>query len=461
MIYLSVAGMHALVRKSVRVLGGKMRKRSVIVLALFLSVLAVCRPAAAAGGQGAAGRWKLTAIHVSGSQRFPEREIAQASGLKLAAMVGQDELQEAAKRLGDSGAFDHVSFRYGPKGGGVEVTFEVTDSPQFVDCRFANLIWIPESQLRTELAARVPLFAGQVSTSGAMSDEIDRALEVILREHGIIASVDHGYFQATMRAPISALVFKAHGPSLPIREVVFTGNRVVDSATLAKTVQPLVGQEYDQVLDWQFFQGDSAVPYFERGYLRVSFGTPQPTLVSGTTSGPLRVTVPITEGLQYNLGGIAWSGNNALSPDDLGRQVHLETGKPANGVELDRDLSGVAELYGTHGYLTAHTEPVPSFDDASRTVNYRIEVSEGAQYHMGQLQVLGIDGEHADLLKHHSKVRPGDPFNASYWRSFLVTNAADIPSEAHAWKKQVKTEMRQESKTVDVTVIFTAPSATP
>jgi hypothetical protein len=126
-------------------------------------------------------------------------------------------------------------------GGGIVVTFQVTDAEQFLDCRFANFIWLPESQILNELTVRVPLFEGRVSTSGEMADRIDRALEGILREHGVIAKVDHGYFQGSMRAPISAEVFTAHGPSLPVREVVFTDNRAVDSGTLAKTVQRCSG----------------------------------------------------------------------------------------------------------------------------------------------------------------------------------------------------------------------------
>ena len=434
-------------------------KRPILrTIALLASTLACCSLAPLAVAQSSAGRWKLSAIHVTGSQRFKEPRIVQALGFKSGSTVSKEDLEQAAQRLAAVGAFAHVGFRYGPAGGGVAVTFQVTDADQFLDCRFANLIWVPEDQLLSELKTRVPLFEGQVSTAGDMGDRIDRALEAILRERGVIASVDHGYFQSSMRAPISAEVFTAHGPSLPIREVVFTGNTVVGSAALAKTVEPLIGHQHDEVFEEDFLNGDPADLYSEKGYLRVRFGRPQTALMSPSgTAGPLRITVPVSEGLQYNLGQIAWSGNTALTGEQLAGQIHLEAGKTANGVQLDRDLGNLADLYATRGYLSARAEPTPSFDDASRTVKYQIAVSEGDQYHMGQLIVIGIDAAHVDMLKHDWKLRRGDPFDQSYWKYFLTTNAKDLPAGADKSKKIWKNQVDHDSRTVDVTLTFDPP----
>ncbi|HUI43291.1 MAG TPA: POTRA domain-containing protein [Terriglobia bacterium] len=432
-----------------------MRSRTVALLALVFTVFAGRGRAHAAAAQGAGGGWKLTAIHVSGSQRFRENGIAQAAGVATGRMTTPTALQAAAQRLAETGAFSKVSFRYGPDAGGVAVTFEVTDADQFLDCRFANFIWLPESQLLAELKRRVPLFEGQVSTAGGMANHIDRALEAILKEHGIIATVDHGFYQASMTAPVSATVFKAHGPSLPIREVVFTGTRAVDATTLADTVKQIVGQEYDQILAESTFEADTADAYHARGYLRVSFGAPQPALLApGATSGPVRVTVSVTDGLQYNLGSIAWQGNTVFPTGELASDVSLTPGKPADAVRLEADLGDVAALYGTRGYITARAEPKPSFDDAARTVNYQIVVTEGDQYHMGQLHMLGLDADHIELLRRDCKVRLGDPFDQSYWKHFIADNASDLPTDARGRKQTLKTVVNPNAKTVDVTVMF-------
>lgn len=426
-----------------------------LVLLTALASLSMARPAVA---QSAGGRATLAVIHVTGSRRFTEKQIAQASGLRMGSGVSKADLEGAAQRLVASGAFAHVGFRYGPGTDGLAVDFQVTDAEQFLDCRFANFIWAPESQLLSELKLRVPLFEGQVSTAGEMAGRIDRALETILREHGVIASVDHGYFESASGAPISAEVFTAHGPSLPVREIVFTGNHVVDSAALVKAAQPLLGHEHDQVFEEEILKGDAADLYAERGYLRVSFGRPQAALLNaGGTSGPVRITVPVTEGLQYNLGQITWSGNTAISGDELTSHIQLDRGKAANGVRLEQSLSDVAELYGARGYLTARAEATASFDDASRRVNYEIAVSEGDQYHMGEFVIIGIDGGHADMLRHDCKLRRGDPFDPGYWKYFLTTYAKDLPAGAEKSKKSFKKQVDHGARIVDVTLTFDPP----
>ncbi len=433
--------------------------RSAVTKLVLLVTLAFSGALTGAMAQSS-GRATLAAIHIAGSQRFKEQQIAQASGLKIGSAVSKADLDAAAQRLIASGAFAHVGFRYGPGSSGLAVTFQVTDAEQFLDCRFANFIWIPENQLLAALRSRVPLFDGQVSTAGAMGERIDSALEAMLREHGVIASVDHGFIQSSLRAPISAEVFTAHGPSLPIREIVFTGNHVVDSAALAKTVKPLLGHEHDEVFEEEFLKGDPADLYSERGYLRVSFGRPQAALINAaarTTGGPLRITVPVTEGSQYDLGQVSFSGNTGLSSDQLAGQIHLEEGKPANGVQLDRDLSDMSDLYAAHGYLTARAEATPSFDEASHTVNYQIAVTEGDQYHMGLFVIIGIDSGHADVLKHDCKVRRGDPFDQSYWKYFLAANARDLPAGAGKSKKTFKNQINRDTRTVDVTLTFNPP----
>jgi outer membrane protein assembly factor BamA len=428
-----------------------------VLLITTLTVVIGWAGVAVAVAQSAGGGATVASLHASGSQRFREGQILRAAGLRPGSRIDKNDMEAAAQRLISSGAFAHVAFHYAPFGGGIAVTFEVIDAEQFLACRFANFVWVPESQLLDGLKAKVPLFEGEVSTSGEMGDRVDRALEAILREHGVIATVDHGYFQSSTRSPISAEVFTAHGPSLPIREVVFTGNHEVDSAALNKAAQPLIGHEHDEVFEEDFFKGDPSDLYFERGYLRVSFGRSHPALIGGGVSGPVRITVPVTEGLQYNFGEIAWSGNTAFSGERLTGQIHLETGKPANGVELDHDLAGVSELYGTRGYLMARAEATPSFDDATRTVNYSVAVTEGDQFRMGHLVVIGIDGAHADMLKSDSKQRPGDPFDQSYWKYFLATHSKDLPAGSSSSKKLVKTDVRQDTKTVDVTVSFDPP----
>ncbi len=53
---------------------------------------------------------KIASIEVSGSKKFTNAQVAQASGLKVDDVVGKEELQAAANRLAASGNFGEVSY---------------------------------------------------------------------------------------------------------------------------------------------------------------------------------------------------------------------------------------------------------------------------------------------------------------------------------------------------------------
>src|SRR5207248_8486875 len=63
------------------------------------------------------------------------------------------------------------------------------DDDQFVKCDFANIVWLPEKELLIELHDRVPLFNGTVPRDGTLADDVAKALQALLKEHGVSANV--------------------------------------------------------------------------------------------------------------------------------------------------------------------------------------------------------------------------------------------------------------------------------
>src|SRR5436190_1556952 len=58
----------------------------------------------------AADRYTLARVLVTGSERYREEDLVRATGLAVNTQVTSDDLQNAANRLGNSGAFSSVQF---------------------------------------------------------------------------------------------------------------------------------------------------------------------------------------------------------------------------------------------------------------------------------------------------------------------------------------------------------------
>jgi outer membrane protein assembly factor BamA len=61
---------------------------------------------------GAADRYTLVRVLVTGSQRYREDDLVRATGLNVNTQVTSDDLQNAANRLGNSGVFSSVQFLF-------------------------------------------------------------------------------------------------------------------------------------------------------------------------------------------------------------------------------------------------------------------------------------------------------------------------------------------------------------
>jgi outer membrane protein assembly factor BamA len=426
-------------------------------IAIVCSV-AVARSSVKAASQGLVTSWKLLSIKVTGNQRSSPEEITAASGLQVGQMVSEDDFKNATERLGDTGMFGNVGYAFQYSAAGVKLELQLTDTPQLVPARFDNLVWFSDQELLEKLQARVPLFHGQLPVAGGLADQVSDALQALLIEHNVQGQADY-IREAALNKPIEAIVFTVKAHDIYIRDVNFPGASAAELPALQTAARPMQGQEYERSA-MQVNARLSFLPvYLQRGYLKASFGEAEPKIVQdGAQETTVDVAIPVNPGEQYKLTGIEWSGNSTFPAEQLQSLVHLQTGQPANAVQLDEDLRQVKKLYGTRGRMAAVLRPVPQMDDPRSEVQYQIQVSEGDVYHMGELEIRGLDRRLTDLMNVRWKLQPGDVYDSSYITTFLKETARDLPGDVR-WATTIHETPDDKAKTVDVNLTFERHSA--
>ena len=114
----------------------------------FIFVLFLLVSAAAAQKQPTHGKVsavdanKLTALKVTGTARYTDKEILAASGLQIGQNAADGDFKEAAQRLGDSGLFSDVVYSYSSSGGGTKLELQLADVEQskLVPAHFENFV---------------------------------------------------------------------------------------------------------------------------------------------------------------------------------------------------------------------------------------------------------------------------------------------------------------------------------
>jgi outer membrane protein insertion porin family len=435
-----------------------------ICLGLLCSAAtAQTQPTGSATAAMPASAYKLIEVKVAGSKRFTQDEVAAASGLPVGTTAHDEDFRKAARHLGETGVFASIAFTYSYSSAGTRLTFQVTDADKFVPARFADFVWFPDQDLRKKIHERVPLFNGELPTTGRLPDQVSDVLQALLVENGIPGHVD--YLRTSGETgQLEAIDYSVSNVTIRVHHVEFIGSGAGELPLLQTAAEKLSTRQYSRALLNSFVEHALLPIYHERGYLKAACAPPQLKVVKPDASEEndgkheetlVDVTFPITPGIPYKLSRWEWSGNKAIPTDSLQPLLHLKAGQTANTVQLEDDLRTIQILYSSQGYILATVKADAVFDDVSGTIDYHLAVNEGSVYHMGELGFRGIDNNLEARLRAAWKLRPGDVYDATYLQQFLPQARKLLPPTID-WDVSTHVTALPRDKTVDVDLQYMA-----
>jgi len=432
--------------------------------ALILLGTLLCGTAGAGAEKAGSGKadpvlaYKLIAVKVSGSQRYNEKEILPASGLVLGQNVVEADFKEAARRLGNTGLFTDVAYSFSYSSAGTKVELQITDvdDSKLVPAHFENFVWFTDEQLLAEIQQRVPLFKLRVPVSGTMPDNIEQALQAAIDEKRIPARVDYLREAPAKGGELIGMSYRIEAMEIRIRNVEFPGATPDQLPALRAAARKLTGASYVRSALAQVASIEFLPVCLQRGYLKAEIGDSQARVVT-QSEGDVEVDaiLPLSPGKVYSTSAVEWKGNSVFAASDLQPLIRLPIGQPADAVHLVSDLEKVASLYHTRGYMNARVTPQPALDDTHSSVQYDLNVVEGDQFKMGEIEIAGLDSQLKDRLLAAWKLHEGDPYDSEYPRRFVNETSRLIPATI-PWEIGIHEAVNDRDKTVDVTIRFSS-----
>jgi outer membrane protein assembly factor BamA len=406
---------------------------------------------------------KLIEIKVNGSSRFTQQEIVTACGLPVGTIAGDDDFRKAARQLGETGAFSEISYTFSFTSAGTKLIFQVADAEKFVPAHFADFVWFTDQNLHEKLHEHIPLFDGELPTSGRLIDQVSDVLQAMLVENGIPGHVE--YMRSNdANGKVDAVDYTVANIVIRIHHVDFPGASGDELKELESAASKLEGRDYYRALLHDFVDRTVLSVYHERGYLKAACAPPQPKVFKVAAPDVIDEKTPITlvdvalavtPGAKYTLKGWDWSGNKNIPTAQLQPLLYMKIGQPADTVQLTNDLRIVQQLYGSRGYVTSTIKAQAQYDDAASTVSYVLAVNEGDVYHMGELEFRGIDNNLTARLRGIWKLRTGDVYDSNYLKEFLPQARKLLPPTMD-WDVSSHVTAVAKEKVVDVDLIYTA-----
>ncbi len=427
----------------------------IIVVAVTMAAAQNTGRAKHSPGATSPSAYKLISISVKGTKYKPADVIA-ASGIRVGENVSEENFKRATAKLGDTGLFTNIAYTYSFSSEGTKLELELVDNAELVPVRFDNFAWYADQDLIDKVHTQLGLFEGKVPVSGSLNDQVATVLSGLI---GVRNPQLHAvYLQSSslQSEKIEAVVFSVSGAPIRIRKIEYVGSNPSFGPSLSEVAKKVEGGEYSRSKLGYFAEKDARPVYLQHGYLKASFGIPEPAVVSETKDEvDVDVKLPVTEGMQYKLASVHWSGESALPEAKLQELLHARAGEPVNAVQLDDDLMAARKLYGTKGYLKANVTPEAEFNDSESSVAYVLTVKQGDQYRLGEVDFDGVDDKAKARLREDWHLREGEPYDTSYPARFVKEASRDFPAGVR-WNIKAHESINEAEKTVDVTLTFVA-----
>jgi outer membrane protein insertion porin family len=363
---------------------------------------------------------KIGSITVTGAKKFPADQITAACKLKAGDTVGQEQIQAAADLLAGLGAFSTINYHFSMKGDALAIEFQVQEAPT-VPVSFDNFPWFTDDELASAIRQEVGLFNGEVPEGGALLDGISAVLEKLLSSRKITGRVEHQLVAQPVEDG-TMMQFRVAGPALKIESLQIGESVASGSERLKDRVSDLKDHPFSRYAI-EIFEHEQIRPlYVSGGHLRAKIGPPQVRAAvkpDEPDSGGLEVVIPIAPGDVYLWNGTQWQGILALPASTLDAAVGIKPGDVADGMRIERGWERAEDAYKSNGYLDAKFDAQPQFDDAAHRVSYRVQVTEGAQYRMGEMVVTGLSLDAEKLLRRFWHIAPGQVFDDGYFENLL------------------------------------------
>jgi len=396
----------------------------------------------------------VTKITVSGLSRYKEAEVIAASGLRAGTQVTSDDLQAASDRLGATGAFASIEYRFIGVPTGVSVVFRVKETAEVLPAVFDNFVWFPGDDLIRQVHALVPLFNGSLPVAGDTQEQVRAALERVLAARGIPGQVILQP-EAELGGVVRGLVYRVEGAEVVMGALQLEGVRQLDPALLQDLNKRLVGLSYLSTFVRDFPVKNFRPLYWQRGYLEAAFDEPRVSVTAreGNRTS-VSVTFPIREGRQFRFAGVAWAGNSVFPSDELSRKVEMTPGQPADAVKFEYELGKIRALYGSRGYMGLKLIPKHVLSAAGDAC-FDVVIEEGEVFQMGSLEILApdLDASIRERLRGAWRIQPGTVYDSSYSKQYMADSRPLLPNGS-TWEFTFREEMDDRNKVVNLTILM-------
>jgi len=351
----------------------------------------------------------VRSIDVRGNSQIDDATVRNYISIKPGVQFGTGEINEAVKRLYDTGLFSDV--RIVQQGS----TLVITVSEQAI---VNQVIFQGNRKIKDDKLVGVVGLKPRGSFSQA---QLDADVAAVKRAYGGIGREDAVVTGQTM--PVGTgrvnVVFNiTEGDRTKIATLNFVGNNAYGDRRLADVISTkrsgilsfiLRNDVYD---DARLRADEEALRrfYFNRGY--ADFRVISSVAELNEAENEYSVTITVDEGQRYTFGPINIETTIAeIDPQSLRSGLSTYEGRVYDASEVEDTLIAITERVSGSGYAFAQVTPRGNRDFSNQTISVTYSIDQGPRVYIERIEIRGNSRTRDYVIRREFDLSEGDAYN--------------------------------------------------
>jgi outer membrane protein insertion porin family len=355
----------------------------------------------------------VNSIEIRGAKRIEESSIKSKITQRVGDPISQEKVSEDIKNIFNMGYFEDTRAEIEPFEGGIKLIYVVKEKPTIARIEFQGNKKIDDSKLKEKLT----ITTGSIADAVLIQDNANR-LRAFYEEEGYWLSSIVPVTKRISPDEVSLTYQIEEGSKVKIKKINIEGNKAIPAKLIKKTMSTKEWGIFSFITSSGYYRKDQMDVdiekirdlYFDRGFIKVAIGEPEIKLTSDKKG--MNITIPISEGDQFKISSVEFSGNKVFSDDEIKKRITLIPNTPFSKANLRRDILSISELYSENGYAVAAITPDLIPDENARLVKVSLKIDEGDKYRIGKIEISGNTKTRDKVIRREVRLDEGDVFNS-------------------------------------------------
>ena len=393
-----------------------MNYRPILGAALALLTSLLCTPRSQAQRPAAPEAPIVRSIDVqfAGAAQISRERILANMRTRVGKPYSEQVVEEDIRNLYRTGNVSNVRIFGEPQQNGVKVIVVIAAKAQISEVVLNGPDNVKASRIRKEISAK----PGDQLSEATLEQDRQKIVEFYANKG--FGDVDVKFDTAVNeKAGTARVTFTVtEGGKTIIRAVNVQGNSGVKTGDIKKVIKtrpksilnPLTYFGKSNRLNNDQLEADAIAVrelYQSRGYFDAQVSAPR---VERRSDGQVDLTFNVSEGVQYRVGRVSYSGAQVFTQDEMTTNAKVKTGEIYSPQNVRADIKAIQDLYGSRGYtdFNAGAQNKPA---GKGTMDVAFTIDEGVQSYVEHINISGNTRTKDKVIRREVALTPGEVFN--------------------------------------------------